>query len=207
MADATLTHLKKGKFMRKLSLTFSCTVLFVATSGSAAVRGADNYQLDPAHTAVTFKISHLGLSWTYGRFNEVSGRFALDSADPSRTSFELSMKPESVDTANSKRDEHLRGPDFFNVKQFPVMSFTSKSVKPIQGGYEVTGDFTMHGATRSITFPLLGGRTAEFPPGVKRTGYSTEFKLKRSDFGMDKMVGAIGDEIDVAISFEGVKGH
>jgi polyisoprenoid-binding protein YceI len=156
---------------------------------------------------VTFKISHLGLSWTHGRFNEVSGQFTIDSADPARSSFELSMRPESVDTGNLKRDEHLRGPDFFNVKHFRVLSFTSKSVRPIQGGFEVTGDFTLHGTTRSITFPLLGGRTAEFPPGVKRTGYSTEFKLKRSDFGMDKMIGAVGDEIDVAISFEGVNGR
>jgi polyisoprenoid-binding protein YceI len=193
--------------MRKFLFTLSCSMMLVAASGSVAVQAADTYQIDPAHTAVTFKISHLGLSWTHGRFNEVSGRFAIDSADPGRSSFELSMKPESVDTANSKRDEHLRSPDFFNVKQFPVISFTSTSVKPIQGGYEVTGDVTLHGATRSITFPLSGGRTAEFPPGVKRTGYSTQFKLKRSDFGMDKMIGAVGDEIYVSISFEGVKGR
>jgi polyisoprenoid-binding protein YceI len=191
--------------MRKFVLALSCSLIITTAGGSNAVRAADDYQLDPVHTAVTFKISHLGLSWTYGRFNEVSGRFTIDSADPGRSTFALSMKPESVDTGNSKRDEHLRGPDFFNVKQFPVLSFTSKSVRAIDGGYEVTGDMTLHGATRSIRFPLSGGRTAEFPPGVRRTGYSTEFKLKRSDFGMDKMIGAIGDEIVVAISFEGVK--
>jgi polyisoprenoid-binding protein YceI len=193
--------------MRKFLLALTFSMLLVNVGGSVAVRAADNYQIDPVHTAVTFKISHLALSWTYGRFNDVSGRFTIDSADPGRSSFALSMKPESIDTGNSKRDEHLRGPDFFNVKQFPVISFTSKSVKAIEGGYEVTGDMTLHGATRSITFPLSGGRTADFPPGVRRTGYSTEFKLKRSDFGMDKMIGAVGDEIDVAISFEGIKGR
>lgn len=191
--------------MRKSVFALSCSMGLVIAGGSIAVRAADNYKLDPVHTAVTFKISHLGLSWTYGRFNDVSGQFTIDSADAGGTSFALSMKPESVDTGNSKRDDHLRGPDFFNVKQFPVLTFTSKSVKPIEGGYEVTGDMTLHGTTRSVTFSLTGGRTAELPPGVRRTGYSTEFKLKRSDFGMDKMIGAIGDEIDVAISFEGVK--
>ncbi len=191
--------------MRKSLLALSCSMIIATAGASRLVQAADNYQMDPVHTAVTFKISHMGLSWTHGRFNEVSGSFAIDSADPGRSSFTLSMRPESVNTGNLKRDEHLRGPDFFNTKQFRLMSFTSKSVKPIEGGYEVTGDMTLHGATRSITFPLSGGRTAEFPPGVKRTGYSTQFKLKRSEFGMDKMIGAIGDEVYVAISFEGVK--
>ena len=97
------------------------------------------------------------------------------------------------------------GRTFSTSSNSRCISFKSTSVKPIEGGYEVTGDMTLHGATRSITFPLTGGRTAEFPPGVRRTGYSTEFKLKRSEFGMDKMIGAVGDEIYVAISFEGVK--
>jgi polyisoprenoid-binding protein YceI len=115
------------------------------------------------------------------------------------------MKTESVDSGNKKRDEHLRSPDFFNVKQFPTIEFKSTGVKPIDGGFEVTGDLTLHGTKRPVTFALKGGRTAEFPKGTTRTGYSAELALKRSEFGMDKMAGAIGDDIYIAVSFEGVK--
>lgn len=191
--------------MRKILLTLAGVTAFLATGGGATSRAADSYNLDPTHTAVTFKVSHIGLSWTYGRFNEVSGRFVVDSADPSQSSFELSLNPASIDTGNEKRDEHLKSPDFLNVKQFAAASFRSTSVKSVEGGLEVTGDFTFHGKTQPITFTLAGGKTAEFPPGVRRTGYSTQFKLKRADFGMDKMAGAIGDEVFVAISFEGTK--
>jgi polyisoprenoid-binding protein YceI len=195
--------------MRFTFLVFYSTALALATMGSSAVNAADKYELDPVHTAVTFKIAHLGLSWTHGRFNDVTGNFVIDTADPALSSFTFSVKSSSVDTGNSKRDEHLRSPDFFNVKQFPVLTFKSTSVKPAQGGYDVTGDLTMHGETRSISFTFSGGRTTDFPPGTRRTGYSTQLKLKRSEFGMDKdrstMPGAIGDEVYVAISFEGVK--
>jgi polyisoprenoid-binding protein YceI len=191
--------------MRRSLLAVAVGLVFLSTTGEASLRAADTYQIDPAHTAVTFKVAHLGLSWTHGRFNEVSGRFVIDSAEPTQSSFELSFKAESVDTGNEKRDEHLKSPDFFNVKQFAAGTFRSTSVKPVQGGLEVTGELTLHGKTQPINFTVYGGKTAEFPPGVKRTGYSTQFKLKRSDYGMDKMAGAVGDEVFVSISFEGVK--
>jgi polyisoprenoid-binding protein YceI len=168
-------------------------------------RPADDYALDPAHAAVNFKISHIGLSWTYGRFKELSGTFTVAAANPVATKFEITAKAARVDTANVKRDEHLRSPDFFNVKQYPSLSFKSTSVKAVQGGYEVTGDLSPHGVTKSITVTVVGGRTVEFPKGVQRTGYSTEFKIKRSDFGMDKMLEAIGDEVFISVSFEGTK--
>ena len=170
----------------------------------AAVRG-DDYTIDPAHTAVTFKVSHLGLSWTHGRFNDVSGSFSLDKAAPANGSFTLTVKADSIDTGNARRDGHLKSPDFFNVKQFPLLTFKSKSVKAVEGGYQVTGDLTLHGQTKSITFSLQGGREAEFPRGVKRTGFTTELVLKRSDFGMAKLAEAIADNVHVAISFEGTK--
>jgi polyisoprenoid-binding protein YceI len=179
--------------------------LVLAGLAAAAARAADTYTVDAMHTGVNFKISHLGLSWTYGRFNDVSGTFTIDPANPGNSSFALTIKADSIDTANAKRDEHLKSPDFLNVKQFPVLTFKSTSVKAAEGGLEVTGDFTLHGVTKTLTFSLKGGRTAEFPKGVGRTGYSTELALKRSDFGMDKLKEAIGDEVYISISFEGVK--
>ena len=183
---------------------FLVTVLALAAAVPAG-RAADEYAVDPAHTAVTFKISHLGLSWTHGRFKDVSGTFAVDAANPAGTRFELTAKVESVDTDNAKRDEHLKTPDFFDAKKFPTITFKSAAVKAVEGGYEVKGDITLHGVTKPITVTLAGGRTAEFPKGVVRTGFSCEFMVKRSDFGMDKMVGAVGDNVYLAVSFEGTK--
>jgi polyisoprenoid-binding protein YceI len=173
--------------------------------GVATYAAADDYAIDAAHSGVTFHISHLNLSNVYGRFDNFSGGFTLDSSDPSRSSFKLSIKTESVDTNNAGRDNHLRSPDFFNAKQFPTISFTSTSVKPIEGGYEVTGDLTLHGETKPITFSLNGGGSAEFPKGVRRTGFSTNFTVKRSDFGVGKPMPVLGDEVSVSIGFEGTK--
>jgi polyisoprenoid-binding protein YceI len=154
---------------------------------------------------VSFKVEHMGLSWTHGRFNDIAGEFRVDADNPSASRFELTVKTESLDTANKKRDEHLASPDFFNCKQFPVISFKSTAVKAVDGGLEVTGDLTLHGETRPVTVLLTGGKSAEFPPGVVRKGYTTHLKIKRSEFGMDKMIPAAGDEVHLDISFEGVK--
>jgi polyisoprenoid-binding protein YceI len=185
---------------------FVCAAVLAVLSGAGdSATAADNYALDAAHAGVSFKISHAGVSYTHGRFNEVSGNFTIDAADPAKSTFAVTINPDSVDTANKRRDDHLRSPDFLNVKQFPAMNFKSTSVKAARGGLEVTGDFTLHGVTKPVTFVLDGGKTTEFPKGTQRTGYSTQFKLKRSDFGMDKMLEAIGDEVHVDISFEGTK--
>jgi polyisoprenoid-binding protein YceI len=190
--------------MRKWFSFAALAVVLLSFASASPARAADDYALDAMHTGVNFKISHLGLSWTYGRFNDVSGSFSIDdSAD--KCSFNLTIKTDSVDSGNKKRDEHLKAPDFFNAKQYPTITFKSTSVKAAKGGYEVTGDLTLHGKSKSVTFTLVGGRKAEFPKGVQRTGYSTELVIKRSDFGMDKMKEAIGDEVYVSISFEGTK--
>ncbi len=173
--------------------------------GFAAPATAQDYAVDTMHAGINFKISHLGLSWIQGRFDQFGGNFTIDTATPEKTSFTLEINPASMDTNNQKRDEHLRSPDFLNVKQFPAMNFKSTGVRPVKGGYEVTGDFTMHGVTKSITLELVGGRTDEFPPGVTRTGFSAEFVLKRSDFSIGKATPAIGEKIYVSVSFEGTR--
>jgi polyisoprenoid-binding protein YceI len=182
--------------------------LVLAALVSAATGGsirADEYAVDAAHSAAVFRVSHLGLSWTYGRFKDLSGGFTVAAENPAAARFELSARVESIDTDNAKRDEHLKSPDFFNARQYPAITFKSTRVKPVEGGYEVAGELTMHGVTKPLTVVLKGGRTAEFPRGVQRTGYVGEFTIKRSDYGMDKMLEAIGDEIVVQLSFEGTK--
>ena len=174
-------------------------------NGLGSTVTADDYTIDPAHSSISFKISHAGISNVHGRFNAFSGKFALDSSDPTKSSFTLNIKPESIDTNNAVRDNHLRSPDFFNVKQFPTISFKSSSVKAVEGGYEVTGDLSLHGSTGPVTLTLKGGGMAEMPKGVQRTGYVTDFIIKRSEFGVGKPGPGLGEEVFVSVGLEGTK--
>jgi len=183
---------------------FGCTLLTATLLATVGFTQADSYSLDPQHTAAIFKIKHLDISWTFGRFNEVAGDFVIDP-EPSRCDFTFTIKTDSLDSGLAKRDEHLRSPDFFNVKQFPYITFKSTGVQATEGGYQVTGAMYMHGVTRKVTFKLLGGKTAEFPKNTFRIGYTADLKLKRSDFGMSGLIGPVGDDVFIAVSFEGIK--
>ena len=131
--------------MKKQFLGLSAVVVFACFAGTGTVR-AQEFVVDPAHSSANFKISHLGLSWVFGRFNEITGNFTIDPVDATKSTFGITIKADSIDTNNAKRDEHLRSPDFFNTKQFPTLSFRSTAVKAIKDGFQVTGDMTMHGA-------------------------------------------------------------
>jgi polyisoprenoid-binding protein YceI len=183
----------------------SLVIAAVVCSGDRPATAADEYAYDLVHSSVSFKARHLDISWIHGRFNEVSGKFSLDRENPSKSTFELTIKTDSVDTANEARDEHLRQPDYFDTKQFPTITFKSTKTKAIDGGYEVTGDFTMHGTTQQVTLVLMGGKEHDFKK-VKRVAFSTELSLKRSDYGFDKnAIGPIGDEALIFIDCEGVR--
>ncbi|QDU92493.1 YceI family protein [Lignipirellula cremea] len=184
-----------------LTLTLGAVAALNATTCSAA----DEYDYDLVHSSVSFKARHLDISWIHGRFNDVSGKFILDREDPTKSTFSLTIQADSVDTANEARDKHLRQPDYFDTKQFPTIEFKSTSVKVIDGGFEVAGDFTMHGKTNPVTLTLMGGKEHEIR-GVKRVAFSTETRLKRSDYGFDpKAIGPIGDEAIIIIDCEGVQ--
>ena len=191
--------------IRNLGLAAVVVAALVAAAGSTA-RAADTFSVDPVHSSVSFMISHGGISYIHGRFNDFSGKFVIDGTDPAKSSFALSVKIESVDTNNQKRDEHLRAPDYFNAKQFPTLSFQSTQVKAVSGGYEVTGDLTLHGITKPVTLKLKGGdQVAEFPKGTQRIGFMTAPIIKRSDFDVKAGLPAIGDEVYVNIAVEAVK--
>jgi polyisoprenoid-binding protein YceI len=190
--------------MAKHSFRIAFAGLLYFGLGTAAK--ADDYTIDAVHSGVSFQILHAGVSYIQGRFDDFSGGFTIDTGDPAKSAFSLTIKTASVDTNNSKRDDHLKSPDFFNVKQFPTISFKSTSVKPITGGYEVTGDLTLHGETKPVTFSLAGGSMTEFPPKVSRTGFTApQIVIKRSDFGVGKPMPILGDEVYVTIGFEGTK--
>ena len=193
---------RRALLMLSVLALIVCMLPVLAGTNATAV---ETYKIDSVHSSAMFRVKHLNVSYFYGRFNDISGSIKWNDADPSASSFEVQIKTDSVDTNNKQRDNHLRSPDFFNAKQFPAITFKSTSVKQAKDGYEVTGEFTLHGVTKTITINLVGGKKAEFPKGVQRTGYSGEVTIKRSEFAMEKFLGGVGDEVPVSVSFEGSK--
>jgi polyisoprenoid-binding protein YceI len=180
-------------------------ILAVLLSSAGLTAYADTFKIDPVHSSIVFSIKHLGVTDFYGRFNDVSGQVVFDKADPAKSSVELTIPVESIDTHFAKRDQHLKSPDFFNAKQFPAIVFKSKSVEGSGENYKVTGDLNLHGVTKPLTLEIKRGPDGKGPEGEIRGGGETQFAIKRSDFGMNFMQGALGDEVTVFLSLEGVK--
>lgn len=174
-------------------------------ASSFAFAQAKNWEVDSGHASIVFKINHLGFSNVYGTVSGLEGKIVLDEAKPEKSSFDLKAPASNVHTNNVKRDEHLQSPDFFNVKQFANIELKSKSVKKVGENYDVTADLTMHGVTKPVSFVFHRMKTGKDPWGNTRTGGETAFKIKRSDFGMNFMAGAIGDEVDMMVSLEAVQ--
>ena len=190
--------------LRSIALAMTIATLTVPNASSA-----ETFTIDNSHTSVIFGISHLGYSYTYGRFNRVKGGFVLDRENPAASQFQLSIDAASIDTNDQKRDEHLRSPDFFNVKQFPVISFQSTGItveKTSEGEfYNIAGKLTIHGVTRDVTLRTQKLGEGKGPYGAYRCGFIYQSKINRSDFGMTNMVPMIGDEVAITVSFEGIR--
>ena len=179
----------------------------VPAGTSAAVEpSANTYEVDDVHSSALFRVHHAGAGQFWGRFNDISGSFTL-SGDTSKMKFDIAVAVDSVDTNADKLDGHLKSPDFFNSKEFPKMTFKSTSVKKgANGMFEVMGDFSMHGVTKSIT--AMVEVTGESTMMGARGGAEAIFTVKRSDFGMNYGVekGAVGDMVKVVVNLEGTKG-
>jgi len=164
--------------------------------------GSTTYSVDSVHSSVVFGVTHLGSSRFYGRFNNINGRFRFDPADPARTRVEVEIDADSVDTKVENRDKHLKSPDFFNVKQFPKITFKSKSLEKKGDGWVLKGDLTLHGVTKEVAADFEWIGTGEMR-GTKRGGFEATFKINRSDHDMNFMVGPLGDEVKLIVSLEG----
>ena len=169
--------------------------------------GAAPFQVDAVHSAVIFRIQHLGVSYTYGRINSPTGSYNIDMANPSASMIDITLDTEKIDTANERRDNHLRSPDFFNAKQFPTISFKSESFeKTGDKSLKVRGKLTMLGVTKDVDANLEFVGEAQTQQGYK-SGFECEFTIKRSDFGMTKYLegNALGDEVTLYVTIEGVR--
>jgi polyisoprenoid-binding protein YceI len=187
---------------RTFALALALPALLLALGAFAPkAAAADSYDIDPVHSVIIFRIKHMDVGMFYGRFNGPTGKFTFDEQDPSKSTFQAQVKAASFDSGEPKRDQHVRGPDFLNAKEFPNISFKSKSVKPADGGsrFEVSGDLTLHGQTKPVTIAMEKIGTAG-----NRIGFEGVMEIRRSDFGIRGVQG-VADEVRLIIAFEGTK--
>lgn len=198
---------------RNLSVSYIGTLVLalciISLAGSIQpADAADAYELDTAHSMIIFRAKHAGVSYNYGRFNEFSGKLTIDETDISKSTIEFEVKTASVDTANEKRDQHLRSPDFFSAKQFPVITFKSTKVNMKEGAenmLEVTGDLELLGVKKSITVDVEITGKGKGRQGESLIGFESSFTIKRSEFGMTYGAGAVSDDIRLTVSIEAAK--
>lgn len=165
------------------------------------------FDVDEVHSFILFKVSHLGFSNTYGRFTKVSGTIELNEEKIEKSKVSLKISTDSIHTHNQRRDKHLKGPDFFNVKQFPEIIFTSKSLSKMGKKYKLTGVLTLHGQSKEVTGELELMRTGKGPGGKLRTGGEARLLIDRKDFKMKYMAGknGIGEKVEIIASIEGIQ--
>lgn len=193
-------------------MTHTLKILFAAALISAApmasVFAADTYALDPAHTQAIFTINHLGFSTITGGVRNLKGTLILDPIKLENSAVKVTMAADSVDTGFAARDKDLQGPMFFNVEQFPTMTFTSTHItKTGAHTTDIEGDLTLLGITKPLVLKTTFNRMAKDTIGtnVYKVGFTATATIKRSDFGMKAYVPYVGDDVHVTINFEGIK--
>ena len=189
----------------KLSTLKSWTAALLTVSCFSVFAG--EYKIDLGHSYLMFAVKHMGAGMNYGRFNEFEGSINYDKANPSAMSMNVTVKAESIDTGMERRDGHLRSPDFFNAKQFATVTFKSTKTEVKGDVMMVTGDFTMLGVTKTVTFNMTHTGEGKTRDGGALHGFQGTAKIKRSDYGMNYGIdnGALADEVELIVSVE-VKG-
>lgn len=187
--------------------------LLAAALPLSAVAAPENYTIDPHHTFPNFEVNHLGMSTMRGQFTNTTGKFSMDHAAKSGT-LEITVQTVSVTTGDvdkagrpRTRDEHLRTPDFFNVAEFPTMTYKSTGVK-FNGDNPGTidGNLTLLGVTKPVNLQVESWKCGPNPASKKEMcGGNASGSFKRSEFGMKFGVPNVSDEIKLWIEFEGYK--
>ncbi|MGW1867740.1 YceI family protein [Streptomyces mauvecolor] len=144
-----------------------------------------DYILDPAHTRIGFVARHAMVTKVRGAFHELEGTAHLDGTDPSRSSAQVVLKTESIDTGVEQRDQHLRTNDFLDAPNFPDITFRSTAVEPLsETEYRVTGDLTVKDTTREVTIDFEYTGNAVDPSGNLRVGLEGSVTISRKEFGV-----------------------
>lgn len=194
------------KIIRTLLITALVALPLVAETPAAPATEA--WVIDKSHSSATFKVRHL-MSNVTGQFRDFEAAIHIDRANPAKSSVEFTIQAASIDTGNTNRDEHLRSGDFFEVAAHPTITFRSTSIRETsKDQFEVTGDFTMRGVTKSIVVPVTFLGFGRDPRGNEKGGFSVETTINRKDYGvvwnraLDEGGVLLGDDVKVAFELQ-----
>jgi len=167
------------------------------------------WAFDTAHSKVRFSVSHMVISEVEGYFDQFDGSVLSRSDDFTDIDVEFTIQTASINTANEKRDKHLRSPDFFDAATYPEIKFTGKSVKRVDPShYQLTGDLSMHGVTKEVTLDVKYGGTIKDPWGNIKAGFKVTGVLDRQEWGltynsiMDSGGLTIGNDVYITCNVE-----
>lgn len=169
------------------------------------------YNFDPAHTIVGFGVRHLGIALVEGRFKDINGTIEYNADDISKSSVRFTAKIDSIDTGVAARDTHLKSADFFEAEKHPEMTFQSTKVARVNGRLNLTGDLTIKGVTKQVSFPFSMTGGIKDPWGGTRFGIAAGTTLNRKDFGINfgtKLPSGaldVANEVSVELHIEAVK--
>ena len=193
--------------MKNLNRIALASVIFTSFATQASAAGT--YQVDPTHTKVGFEVPHLVISTVEGRFNKFEGK--VDLADKfEKSKFRMLVDVASVDTGVAKRDDHLRNADFFEAPKYPEMKFESTEIKGKPESFQLTGNLTIKGVTKKVTFDAkhLGNVNDGF--GNDRAAFTAKTKINRKDFGLNfasmmEKGPVVGDDVTIDLRVEATK--
>ncbi|MFC5580540.1 YceI family protein [Rhodanobacter terrae] len=188
--------------MRALKYLALAGLLGAAVSVQAA---PVTYKLDPSHTMVLFSWNHFGYSNPTADFGLGEGTLVFDEQDPAKSSVDVTLPLDKLDTHVPALDKHLKEADFFNADKYPTVTFKSTKVQPLDGHkFNVTGDLTVHGVTRTVVLAATLNKVGTHPmTKAQSIGFDATASIKRSDFGVGAYVPMVSDEISIRITTEG----
>lgn len=167
------------------------------------------HTIDTSHTLIEFSVKHMMVSTVKGRFTKFSGDVEIDEANPANSKVDVVIDAASISTGDEKRDGHLRSADFFEPEKYPEISFHSTKVEPLGGDkYRVTGDLSMHGVTRPITFDFTHEGKTTTMQGKEMQAFSATLAISRKDFGLEWNVALesggwlVSDQVKIALEIE-----
>lgn len=186
---------------RRIYLGF---VVGLLAAGGSAVAATETFAFDKVHSLIGFRVRHI-VTKVEGRFKNFDGAITLDRRNPAASKVELTIQSASIDTANETRDNDLRSPNYFDVAQYSTMTFKSTKIEPKGNDlYEVTGEFSLHGVTKTIRVPVkhLGfGKMGK----VEKVGFEVALPINRRDYGITGGAPVVGNEVEINIQVEANK--
>ena len=188
---------------------YAAMLIAAAWLAAPALSHAAEWRIDPAHTTVSFKVRHLGVTWVQGEFQKVSGKVRYDRKNPGASAADIVIDADSINTRNARRDNHLRNDDFLLVEKHPTITFKSRAVKNAgPEGLDLVGDLTIRGVTREVVLKVADISGEVRMRGTVKMGASAATRINRKDFGVkyNRLLEAgglvVGDEVRIAIDVE-----